>query len=98
MARRARGGWQRRHSRAGVRRPSEQDSGLARQLRFEPLEARRLLATVTTLTDIVNAGDGVVSLREALAAAAPGETIDFAVTGTIALSNGPLAISKALTI
>jgi hypothetical protein len=69
----------------------------ARSLRIEPLEERRLLATVTTLDD----GIGVpgTSLREAIADATPGETIDFAVTGTINLTSlGDLTIDKNLTI
>jgi CSLREA domain-containing protein len=69
-----------------------------RRLRFEPLEDRRLLATVNTLID-VNANDGLTTLREAIVAAAPGETIDFSVTGTINLSSlGQLTINKSLTI
>jgi hypothetical protein len=72
-----------------------------RQLRFELLENRRLLSiTVNTLID-ENDGIGVgsVSLRDAIAAAAPGETIDFSVTGTIPLTNrGQLIINKSLTI
>src|SRR5215208_389591 len=74
----------------------------ARRLRFEPLESRRLLSvTVDTLVDEIN-GVGVgagTSLREAIAAAAPDETIDFSVTGTINLSPlGQLTINKNLTI
>lgn len=79
----------------------------ARQLRFEPLESRRLLSvTVDTLVD-ENNGIGVgagTSLREAIAVAASGDTIDFSVTGTINLSVGTtnstkhLAINKSLTI
>jgi predicted outer membrane repeat protein len=78
-----------------------------RRLRFEPLEDRRLLSiTVDTLVD-ENDGVGVgtgTSLREAIAAAAPGDTINFAVTGTINLSIGAtnstkqLSIDKSLTI
>jgi hypothetical protein len=41
------------------------------------LEHRQLLATVTTLVDVV-ANDGFTSLREAMDNATPGETIDFA--------------------
>lgn len=67
-------------------------------LRVEALENRQLMATVDTLID-VNANDGVTTLREAIAAAAPGETIDFSVSGQINLSNlGPLVINKDLTI
>src|SRR5262245_12886087 len=70
-----------------------------RVLRSEPLESRRMLSiTVDTLTD-ENDGVGVgtgTSLREAIAAAAPGDTVDFSVTGTI-VTNG-LLINKDLTI
>ena len=73
----------------------------SRLLRVEQLEDRRLLATVNTLSDI-NANDGFTTLREAMVAAVPGETINFAVTGTINLTNvghvGELLINKNLTI
>ncbi len=72
-----------------------------RRLRFEPLEDRRLLSiTVDTLVD-ENNGLGIgagTSLREAIAAAAPGDTINFAVTGTINLSYGATNSTKQLTI
>jgi len=72
-----------------------------RRLRFEPLEDRRLLSiTVNTLVD-ENNGVGVgagTSLREAIAAAVPGDTIDFSVTGTINLSIGATNSTKNLTI
>ena len=55
--------------------------------------ARAATRTVTTLAD---SGDG--SLRQAIAEAAPGDTITFAVAGTIALTSGELVIDKALTI
>ena len=76
-------------------------SWLPRRLRFESLEARRLLAiTVNVLTDELDGSivDGDVSLRDAIAAAAGGETIDFAVTGVIQLTQGQLAIGKDLAI
>jgi hypothetical protein len=75
-----------------------------RRLRFEPLEDRRLLTTITVNT-LVDENDGIgvggVSLREAVAAAAPGGTVNFSVTGTISLTSadtGHIAISKNLTI
>jgi len=71
-----------------------------RLLRFEPLESREMLSiTVNTLVD-ENDGIGVggISLRDAIAAATPGETIDFSVTGTINLTQGELLINKNLTI
>jgi hypothetical protein len=73
-----------------------------RQLAFEPLEDRRLLAIVTVNTTIdENNGTGNTSLREAVATANSGDTIQFApsVTGTINLASfGQIQISKNLTI
>ena len=72
-----------------------------RRLQFECLEPRRALSiTVNTLVDENNglgAGAGT-SLREAIAAAASGETINFSVTGTINLVIGPSAADKHLLI
>ncbi|RIK81973.1 MAG: hypothetical protein DCC67_07680 [Planctomycetota bacterium] len=78
-----------------------------RPLRLEPLEDRRLLATITVNT-IVDENDGVatggVSFRDALAAAASGDTIDFdpALTSggpaTIDLAHGQLVANTAVTI
>ncbi|MEM8678236.1 MAG: choice-of-anchor Q domain-containing protein [Planctomycetota bacterium] len=72
-------------------------------LRLEQLEDRRLLTiTVDTLVDELDGSivDGDISLRDAIAAAATGETIDFAVNGTILLDPalGELLIDKDLTI
>src|SRR5689334_14108821 len=50
-------------------------------------------ATVTN-----NADSGPGSLREAIANAAPGETIGFSITGTIILTNAELLIDKSLII
>src|SRR5215475_10776992 len=63
----------RRFSRAG-------GSFVGRSLRFESLEARTLLSiTVNTLVDENNGvGVGGISLRDAIAAAASGDTINFA--------------------
>src|SRR5262245_29633815 len=71
-----------------------------RRLRFEPLEARRLMAIVNTLVDEDNGIIGGTSLREAIATASPGETITFdpSVSGTIVLTLGELVIDKGLTI
>jgi len=49
--------------------------------------------TVTSLND-----SGPGTLRQAIANAASGDTINFAVTGTITLTSGELAISNNLTI
>jgi Chlamydia polymorphic membrane protein (Chlamydia_PMP) repeat len=71
-----------------------------RTLRFEALEVRQLLSiTVNTLVDEIDgAGVGHVSLRDAIAAAAPGETINFGVQGTILLTHGELTVNKNLSI
>ena len=58
---------------------------------------------VTTLDDVINTEDELVSLREAILAAENGEVITFAedlVDGTITLDTelGELAISKSITI
>jgi CSLREA domain-containing protein len=56
--------------------------------------------TVTTTDDIVDAGDGVLSLREAIdqANAANADTINFSVSGTITLTRGQLGLTdSALT-
>jgi hypothetical protein len=78
----------------------------SRRLRFEPLEDRRLLTiTVDTLVD---EDDGIaigdISLRDAIAAAAANETIDFAAAltaagpATITLTHGELLIKQAVQI
>ena len=72
-----------------------------RRLRIEPLEDRRLLSiTVNTLVDELDGSivDGDISLRDAIAAAPSGETINFAATGTINLTLGQLSINQSLTI
>jgi hypothetical protein len=82
------------------------NSQSGRRLRFEPLEDRRVLSiTVNTLVDENNGvAVGGISLRDAIAAAAPGDTINFASSltssgpATILLTNGELLIDKSLTI
>ncbi|HEX2476111.1 MAG TPA: right-handed parallel beta-helix repeat-containing protein, partial [Lacipirellulaceae bacterium] len=85
-----------------------------RRLRFEPLEHRHLLAslTVNSLSDIKLAGDGLVTLREAIIAAntntatdlgqtgSGADTIEFApgLAGTISLLFGEMQITESLTI
>jgi hypothetical protein len=49
--------------------------------------------TVTNTND-----SGVGSLRQALADVNDGDTIDFAVTGTIGLTSGELLVDKSITI
>ena len=92
--------------RNGKRRaPSGADS-FFRRLRMEPLEERRLLSiTVNTLLD---ENDGIavggISLRDAIAAAVSGDTINFAASLTsggpasIVLTHGQLLINKSLVI
>src|SRR5436190_22998205 len=50
-------------------------------------------ALVTSTAD-----NGPGSLREAIASAAPGDTLTFAVTGAITLTSGELLITTNLTI
>ena len=78
-------------------------TGSTRLLHIEPLESRRLLAiTVDTLVDELDGSivDGDISLRDAIAVASSGETINFSVSGTINLDLGlgELLIDKELTI
>lgn len=53
-------------------------------------------ANTITVTNTNDSGPG--SLRQALADANDGDTIDFAVTGTIGLTSGELLVNKAITI
>lgn len=55
-----------------------------------------LRADTITVTNTNDSGPG--SLRQALADASEGDTIDFAVTGTIGLTSGELLVSKSITI
>jgi len=54
--------------------------------------------SASTLTVTTTADDGPGSLRQALAEAAPGDTIVLQTTGTITLTGGALAITKDLAI
>jgi hypothetical protein len=53
-------------------------------------------ATTITVTNTSDSGAG--SLRQALVDVNDGDTIDFAVPGTIGLNNGELLVDKAITI
>jgi hypothetical protein len=53
-------------------------------------------AATITVTSLADSGPG--SLRDSIASASPGDTINFGVTGTITLTSGELLISKNLTI
>src|SRR5436190_7582754 len=54
------------------------------------------IAATITVTTTTESGPG--SLRNAIAAATSGDTIDFSVTGAITLTSGELSISKNLVI
>ena len=76
-----------------------------RRLHSEPLEDRHLLAVITvdTLTDEADGSviDGDISLRDAIAVAMAGDTIDFDAAldgGTILLTLGELVITRSMTI
>ena len=104
MSRQDRFSWfgsQRRRKKRKRRHSAPVASPQAKRLHLELLELRHLLTiTVDTLVD-ENDGSGMgtgTSLRDAIAEATPGETIDFSVTGTINLSLGQLTIDKDLTI
>jgi hypothetical protein len=53
-------------------------------------------ATTITVTNTNDSGPG--SLRQALADASDGDTIDFAVTGTIGLTSGELLVDKSVIV
>ena len=58
--------------------------------------ATQTRAATITVTNTNDSGSG--SLRQALADANDGDTIKFAVTGTIPLTSGGLGFSRKLTI
>src|SRR5438477_13189650 len=53
-------------------------------------------ATTRTVTNLNDSGPG--SLRDAIAASGSGDTINFAVTGTIVLTSASLSVNHNLTI
>src|SRR5258706_13164893 len=53
-------------------------------------------AATITVTSTADSGAG--SLRDAIATASSGDTINISVTGTVTLTGGTLMISKSLTI
>lgn len=57
---------------------------------------RSTVAATITVTTLDDSGPG--SLRDAIAASNSGDTINFAVTGTITLTSGELTVDKNLTI
>ena len=78
--------------------------GLERRksMSIEPLEQRQLLTTlaVTNLNDSSGFTPGDGSLRGEIAAAASGDTVEFAagLTGTIDLTGGPLVLADSVSI
>ena len=81
-----------------ARRERPGRAGRARRLAVESLEDRSLPSTFTVV-NLLDSGAG--SLRAAVAAAnaSPGaDAVDFAVTGTIALTGGQLDLTDDLTI
>src|SRR4051812_15188046 len=60
------------------------------------LFARGVMAATITVTGIGDNGPG--TLRAALAAASPGDSIQFEVTGVIPLTSGELLVDKNITI
>lgn len=76
---------------------------LARRVRFEWLEDRKLLATVNTAIDANIDNDGLTTLREAIRDTLDGGMVNFASSlsgATIAINPdlGEIAFSKSLTI
>ncbi len=65
---------------------------------MKPSAHRLLIAATITVTSLADSGPG--SLRDAIAAAAPGDTINFSLTlpATIMLTSGELLINKNLRI
>ncbi len=75
--------------------------GICRILFASFLSALCLIALSTqadTITVINTNDSGAGSLRQALADANDGDTIDFAITGTITLTTGELLVDKSVTI
>lgn len=63
---------------------------------FFALFSGHLNAATYTVTNINDSGAG--SLRQAIGDTAPGDTVNFGITGTIRLTSGLLVINKNLTV
>ncbi len=90
---------------------NEQRGYTRRRPQFETLEPRQMMAadiyTVTTLTDVVDANDGLTSLREALTTALTDDATDdndiinfdaSLSNGTLSLTQGQLVIDSDVSI
>ncbi|WP_425396239.1 choice-of-anchor Q domain-containing protein [Aeoliella sp.] len=83
---------------------SSRASNRHKSLRLESLEQRHLLAitvTVDTVLDVVDANDGVTSIREALGMATWGDEVDFnlgAEPATIVLTEGILEVPSGVNL
>ncbi|HJQ24044.1 MAG TPA: HYR domain-containing protein [Blastocatellia bacterium] len=79
----------------GKHHPTADPSG-ASQDGQSPASVTASAQATLTVSNLNDSGPG--SLRDAIANASPGDTINIPVTGTITLTSGELVISKSLTI
>ena len=82
------------HRRRGARRRQP----AANRLTFETLENRCMLTAFTVINLLDSGPDSLRAAVEAANANPGPDTIDFATTGTIALTSGQLDITDSLTI
>ena len=87
------------------RKKQSGQNGFTRSLRVESLEERQMLTTITVTTSVDElGGSSDISLRDAIVAANPGDTIDFAASlnnATILLDRinlGEISFGKSLII
>jgi len=82
-----------------MNRPSHSQTLVARLLATALILALTPVSHAATLTVTGNADSGAGTLREALARAADGDTIDVTgISGTIRLTSGELLVSRSVTI